>query len=102
MPALKRLSLAALMLAFLASGPAFAEDPPAPVPYQLGNENTAVVVDEEAGVIRFFIKGKEMALIDETGLHVREEINFGATLTDYGTAAFDDRAAKSRGQSHEE
>lgn len=89
MHALKSLSLAALAVAFFASSPALAEDsdPAAPPP-----EKTAVVVDEDAGVIRFFIDGQEKMRLDAAGLHVRENIDYGGMITDYGRSGFDDRA----------
>lgn len=42
---------------------------------------TAVVADEEAGVIRFFIDGKEMGRFDAQGLHVRDDLVYGSELS---------------------
>jgi hypothetical protein len=48
-----------------------------------------IVADDERGAIRFVIDGKTVALIDATGLHVREHISYGRNLTDYGPQGFD-------------
>lgn len=61
-----------------------------------------LVPGEDGGHIRFEIKGKEVAIIDETGLHVRGDINYGGMLSDYGQQGFDDHAATSRDQAHAE
>jgi hypothetical protein len=55
---------------------------------------TRVEADDEDGVIRFFIKGQLAAIVDETGLHVREGIEYGGTIADVGKASFDARAAE--------
>lgn len=52
---------------------------------------TRIVVDEEANVIRFFIDGKEKARLNADGLQVRENLNYGGNLTDYGPSGFDDQ-----------
>jgi len=45
---------------------------------------TAVVTDSVRGVIRFMIEGKEVARIDENGLHVANNIEYGGSITDTG------------------
>ena len=53
---------------------------------------TAVVADEQAGIVRIIIEGREAARFDAAGLHVRENIDYGGMLTDYGHSGFDERA----------
>src|SRR3954469_17715577 len=57
-----------------AAGAATAERPPA----------TRTETDPKTGALLFIINGKEQARIDATGLHVREDVAYGGTLTDYG------------------
>jgi hypothetical protein len=54
----------------------------------------AVVADEQAGVIRFYIDGQELMRLDADGLHVREDVEYGGALTDTGTARFDEHATE--------
>jgi len=49
---------------------------------------TRIEVDDQAGVIRFYVKGQEQALLDTAGLHVHGDINFTGVMTDYGEAGF--------------
>lgn len=59
---------------------------------QAESAQTRIEVDEQAGIIRFFIKGQETARLDAAGMHVRENIDYGGMLTDYGRTGFDERA----------
>lgn len=52
-------------------------------------ESTRIEADNEAGVIRFIVKGKVAAILMEDGLHIRESVAYGGSLTDYGAASFD-------------
>ena len=45
---------------------------------------TKVIVDEDAGVIRFIINGKEAAQINANGLSIRDNFEYGGTLLDMG------------------
>jgi len=47
---------------------------------------TAVVADEQAGIVRIIIEGREAARFDAAGLHVQANINYGGSLTDSGEA----------------
>ena len=47
---------------------------------------TAVVADEQAGIVRIIIEGLEAARFDARGLHVQANINYGGSLTDSGEA----------------
>jgi len=81
---MKRILLALALLPLLAM-PAAAEKT-----QTIGGEKAALVVDDETGTIRFLINGEEKAFLDESGLHVRESINYGRNLTDYGPSGFDE------------
>jgi hypothetical protein len=50
---------------------------------------TRIETDQKAGVIRFIVNGREEARLDATGLHVRNGISYGNTLTDVGAAGYD-------------
>lgn len=80
---------AALLLAF----PAIAQDVP------VNTEDrppaaTRIVTDQETGTIRFIVDGREAARIDASGLHVREGIEYGGTITDAGSADYEAREAE--------
>ncbi|MGR3802037.1 MAG: hypothetical protein ACU0AY_01075 [Marinibacterium profundimaris] len=51
-------------------------------------EPTRIEVDSESGEIHFYIEGNVAAVLKADGLHVRESIGYGGTLTDYGTEGF--------------
>ena len=51
---------------------------------------TRIEVDEEANIIRFFVDGEETMRLDAEGLHVRNDIGYGGTVTDYGGSGFDE------------
>lgn len=70
---------------------AFAAKPAAP-------ERVVIVSDHEAGAVRFMIDGKEQARLDATGLHVRGDISYDGTLTDYGAAGFEAHTARGGGK----
>ena len=57
-------------------------------------DGVAIIADQEAGAVRFVIDGKEVARLDASGLHVREDISYGGALTDYGTSGFVEHIAK--------
>lgn len=56
-----------------------AHEQPAPL-------RAAVIPDEEKGIIRFIINGKEVARLDEHSLYVVKDVTFGGSLTDTGSA----------------
>jgi hypothetical protein len=60
-----------------------------PVAPEAIKSETRIEADNEAGQIKFFIKGELEAVLDENGLHIRDSVDFGATITDTGSAAFD-------------
>ena len=51
-------------------------------------QSTRVETDQKTGVIRFIVNGREEALIDSTGLHVRHNVEYGGTITDTGVAFY--------------
>jgi hypothetical protein len=53
-----------------------------------------IVVDEEKGVIRFFINGKETMRLDESGLHVEGNITYSGRIKDFGEQQAGDEAAE--------
>ena len=59
---------------------------------------TAVLADQDAGVIRFIIEGREAARLDAAGLHVRGNIDYGGTLKDSGPAGYDVSSAGMDGE----
>ena len=93
----------AALCGLMLSASAFAQEAPAESsPTNLRTPRITLVPGKDGGHFRFAIKGKEVAIIDETGLHVRGDINYGAKLTDYGKEGFDDHAAGSRDQADAE
>lgn len=56
------------------------------------------IIKTENGVIAFIVAGQEKARIDATGLHVRDEIAYGGSLTDTGREYFDDYVKNSGGR----
>lgn len=43
---------------------------------------TRVEADSHANAIRFFVNGKEQAVLDSDGLHINGSIDFTGTITD--------------------
>lgn len=58
-------------------------------------KSAELVVDEQNGAVRILIDGRPIVIIDKDGLHVRESINYGGTLTDYGGVGFDQHDGES-------
>lgn len=48
-----------------------------------------IEANQESGRIDFYINDSLAAVPTEDGLHVREGVNYGSTLTDTGSIAFD-------------
>lgn len=59
-------------------------EPPQPTP-----KRVQIVTDQTAGAVRIFIDGREQAIIDSTGLHVRGNVAYGGTAMDTGPDGFD-------------
>lgn len=76
---------AALLLAIPAALAATKSAPATPEnTFRLGDGKTAVIVDQERGVIRFLIEGQEKAFLDASGLHVNGDITYTGTIKDSG------------------
>jgi hypothetical protein len=98
---MRRIFLASILL--LISGMAHAAGPAAPLtghssafslpqagtaPGGAGSQATRIETDQKTGAIRFIVKGREEARIDATGLHVRQGVYYGGTITATGVAAY--------------
>lgn len=57
---------------------------PASQPQTLGSERARIVIDDQAGVIRFEIDGQVAARIDGEGLKVEKHIEYGGHIADIG------------------
>lgn len=53
---------------------------------RLGDEKTAVFVEQERDIIRFFIDGQEKAFLDQSGLHINGDVAYTGTIRDSGAA----------------
>lgn len=53
---------------------------------------TRIETDTESHEIRFYVDGELAAVLKQDGLHVRDDINFGGVVSDYGRSGFDERA----------
>lgn len=73
---------AAALAAIFITTPALAEE-------AVSNRAVRIETDQNAKAFVFIIDDKPVALLDKSGLTVREGIVYGATLTDAGTAHFD-------------
>jgi hypothetical protein len=51
-------------------------------------ETVAIIEDHDGKSFRFVIEGKEVARLDERGLHVRESIEYGGTISDVGVNTY--------------
>src|SRR5690606_12721661 len=57
---------------------------PAAQSQSLGGERARIVVDDQAGAIRFEIDGQEAARIDGEGLKVKKHVEYGGHILDVG------------------
>lgn len=53
------------------------------------DDRAAVIADQESGIVRVTIDGREVARFTNADLQVRDSIEYGGTITDSGTANFD-------------
>jgi hypothetical protein len=58
-------------------------------------DRVRLVADQKAGVLRVVIDGKSVAWFDASGLHVNQNIEYGGTLSDTGSAYLEKRAGDS-------
>lgn len=59
-----------------------------------------IIPGADGGSIRFVINGTPVAVIDADGLHVRDDLDYGGSLTDTGPSGFD-RDYREREAAHE-
>jgi hypothetical protein len=87
---MKRTTILASTLAVFLTLPAYAEDA-ATTSGEAATKTPAkraeLIVDEQAGVIKFVIDGVEKARIDEIGLHVAGDVAYTGTLADTNAIA---------------
>lgn len=57
----------------------------------------SMIVDPDTNSFRFFIDGKEVARIDARGLRIRENVEYGGTISDVGADDFDKDPAATQG-----
>ena len=50
---------------------------------------TRIETDSKTNEIRFYVDGTVAAVLKSDGLHVRKNIVFGGTVTDYGESGFE-------------
>jgi hypothetical protein len=85
------LALGVIALLITSGTPSFAQDAAsqpkkdasAPQP-----EAPVMIIDPDSKAFRFIIDGKEVARLDEHGLHVRENIEYGGMITDVGVDSY--------------
>lgn len=83
----------ASILVMLASA-AQAASPPTPTEKAAPQQATRIETDPKTGAIRFIVDGKEQARIDATGLHVRQDVEYGGAITDTNNADYDAAAGR--------
>lgn len=54
---------------------------------------TRIAVDQDQDQILFYVENEVAAVLRADGLHVRDDINFGGVLTDYGRTEFRELSA---------
>lgn len=60
------------------------------------NPKAEIRVDKKAGTVTIMIDGKAALVVDKSGLHVKDDVTYGGTLTDDGGAYFnEDQQGKS-------
>jgi hypothetical protein len=61
-------------------------------PADNSGKRVQLVLDQEHGTLRIVIDGKDVGHFDATGLHVRDGIEYGGTITDIGSTYYDQHA----------
>jgi hypothetical protein len=84
-----------ILLAAFVPAPVQAEDVP---PAEHMANATRIESDNEADVIRFYVKGQLAAFLDDTGLHIRESIHYDGTIADSGPDGFKEYTRTRNGQ----
>lgn len=52
-------------------------------------QSVDLVLDHTSGAVRFYVEGQEVVRIDRDGLRVRNDIEYGGTITDTGRDYYD-------------
>jgi hypothetical protein len=55
-------------------------------------DRVRLVADQKTGVLRVVIDGKPVAWLDASGFHVVQDIEYGGSITDTGSADLEKRA----------
>ncbi len=78
---MNKLIILGILVGFLVFAPVkgFAEDAK-----ETNTDRVQIIEDEDSGVLRIVIDGKEVALIDADGIHVEGDIDFTGQITDIG------------------
>lgn len=80
-------ALCVLLTLPLMSAPTMAQDG---IPPETTTEpSTRIEADSDSQEIRFYVDDELTAVLKDDGLHVRNSVGFGGTITDYGTEAFE-------------
>lgn len=61
------------------------------------SETVAIIEDHNSKSFRFVIEGKEVARLDESGLHVRDSIEYGGSISDVGVDQYDEALVAPQG-----
>lgn len=73
-----------LLFSSIASVSARAEDAASLAAEPQHPQAVSIIEDQDAKAFRFMIDGHEVARLDATGLHIRESIEYGGSITDAG------------------
>ena len=76
---MKKLIFSAIIGGLLAFAPVagFAEDAK-----ETGPDRVQIIEDDQSGIVRIVIDGKDVVLIDADGFHVNGNIDYSGTVTD--------------------
>lgn len=73
-----------LLFSSIASVSARAEDAASFAAEPQHPQTVSIIEDQDAKAFRFMIDGQEVARLDASGLHIRESIEYGGSITDTG------------------
>ena len=80
-----RLLLCALLVSLVAVLSAIAQDSPVKADTA---DRVQIIEDDALGAVRILIDGKEVARIDGSGLHVRDNVKYDGVISDTGPDGF--------------
>jgi hypothetical protein len=58
-------------------------------PAESASPATRIETDQKTGAMLFIVNGQEEAQLDANGLHVRQSVQYGGTMTDVGVSSYD-------------